>query len=86
MLHGDTAISSRGLDTYGSRSLVVGGAAVVNASQKVIAKARKVAAHLLEASEDDLEYTGGIVLRARHARAPGISIQEIALATFAAHN
>ena len=68
VLHGDTAISSRGLDTYGSRSLVVGGAAVVKAADKVVAKARKVAAHLLEASEDDLEFTGGQLLRARHAR------------------
>src|SRR3954449_5952254 len=59
VLHGDTAISSRGLDTYGSRSLVVGGSAVVKAADKVVAKARKVAAHLLEANEDDLEFSGG---------------------------
>jgi carbon-monoxide dehydrogenase large subunit len=85
VLHGDTSISPRGLDTYGSRSLVVGGAAVVNASQKVIAKARKVAAHLLEASEDDLEFTGGS-FSVRGTPGTGISIQEIALATFAAHN
>jgi carbon-monoxide dehydrogenase large subunit len=85
VLHGDTAISPRGLDTYGSRSLVVGGAAVVNASQKVIAKARKVAAHLLEASEDDLDYTGGS-FSVRGTPGTGVSIQEIALATFAAHN
>src|SRR4051794_41283218 len=55
VLHGDPSVSSRGLDTYGSRSLVVGGAAVVNAAEKVVAKARTVAAHLLEANEDDLE-------------------------------
>jgi carbon-monoxide dehydrogenase large subunit len=85
VLHGDTAISSRGLDTYGSRSLVVGGAAVINASQKVVAKARKVAAHLLEASEDDLEFTGG-TFSVRGTPGTGVSIQEVALATFAAHN
>jgi carbon-monoxide dehydrogenase large subunit len=85
VLHGDTAISSRGLDTYGSRSLVVGGAAVVNASQKVVAKARKVAAHLLEASEDDLEFANGS-FSVRGTPGTGLSIQEIALATFAAHN
>jgi carbon-monoxide dehydrogenase large subunit len=85
VLHGDTQTSPRGLDTYGSRSLVVGGAAVVNASQKVIARARKVAAHLLEASEDDLEFTGGS-FAVRGTPGTGISIQEIALATFAAHN
>src|SRR5690348_8446402 len=85
VLHGDTAIAPRGLDTYGSRSLVVGGAAVVNAAQKVIAKARKVAAHLLEASEDDLEFANGS-FAVRGTPGTGLSIQEIALATFAAHN
>ncbi len=85
VLHGDTAISPRGLDTYGSRSLVVGGAAVVNASQKVVAKARTVAAHLLEASEDDLQFESG-TFSVRGTPGSGVSIQEIALATFAAHN
>ena len=59
VLHGDTQVSPKGLDTYGSRSLAVGGIAVVKAAEKVVAKARKVAAHLLEASEDDLEFAGG---------------------------
>jgi aerobic carbon-monoxide dehydrogenase large subunit len=85
VLHGDTSISSRGLDTYGSRSLVVGGVAVVNAAEKVVAKARTVAAHLLEASEDDLEFTGG-KFSVRGTPGSEIGIQEIALATFAAHN
>lgn len=85
VLHGDTAISSRGLDTYGSRSLVVGGAAVVKAAEKVVAKARKIAAHLLEASEDDLDFAGG-KFSVRGTPGTGIAIQEIALATFAAHN
>jgi carbon-monoxide dehydrogenase large subunit len=85
VLHGDTAISSRGLDTYGSRSLVVGGSAVVKAAEKVIAKARKVAAHLLEASEDDLDFSAGS-FSVRGTPGAGISIQEIALAVFAAHD
>jgi len=85
VLHGDTSISSRGMDTYGSRSLVVGGVAVVKAAEKVVAKARKVAAHLLEASEDDLEFSGGS-FSVRGTPGTGLSIQEIALATFAAHN
>jgi carbon-monoxide dehydrogenase large subunit len=85
VLHGDTGIAPRGLDTYGSRSLVVGGVAVVNAAQKVIAKARTVAAHLLEASEEDLEFSGGS-FSVRGTPGTGMSIQEIALATFAAHN
>ncbi|RBY96975.1 xanthine dehydrogenase family protein molybdopterin-binding subunit [Blastococcus sp. TF02-8] len=85
VLHGDTSVAPRGLDTYGSRSLVVGGVAVVNAAEKVVAKARRVAAHLLEASEEDLEFSGGS-FGVRGTPGTGISIQEIALATFAAHN
>ncbi|MDT0274526.1 xanthine dehydrogenase family protein molybdopterin-binding subunit [Blastococcus goldschmidtiae] len=85
VLHGDTAISPRGLDTYGSRSLVVGGAAVVNAAQKVVAKARTIAAHLLEAGEEDLQFEGGS-FSVRGTPGTGISIQELALATFAAHD
>jgi carbon-monoxide dehydrogenase large subunit len=85
VLHGDTSVSSRGLDTYGSRSLVVGGAAVVNAAEKVVAKARTVAAHLLEASEDDLEFSGG-KFSVRGTPGTSMGIQEIAFAVFAAHN
>ncbi|MDT4919545.1 MAG: aerobic carbon-monoxide dehydrogenase large subunit, partial [Pseudonocardiales bacterium] len=54
LIHGDTASSHKGLDTYGSRSLAVGGIAIVKAADKVIEKARKIAAHLLEANEEDL--------------------------------
>jgi carbon-monoxide dehydrogenase large subunit len=84
VLHGDTRSSHRGLDTYGSRSLVVGGEAVVRAADKVIERARPFAAHLLEASEDDLEFTAGRfgVRGTEH----GITIQEIAAAAFAGHN
>jgi aerobic carbon-monoxide dehydrogenase large subunit len=85
VLHGDTAISTKGLDTYGSRSLVVGGTAVIKAAEKVVAKARKIAAHLLEASEDDLDFAGG-TFSVRGTPGTGVSIQEIALAIFAAHN
>jgi carbon-monoxide dehydrogenase large subunit len=85
VLHGDTAVSPRGMDTYGSRSLVVGGTAVVKAAEKVVAKARKVAAHLLEASEDDLDFAGG-KFTVRGTPGAEIGIQEIALAVFAAHN
>lgn len=85
VLHGDTAIATKGLDTYGSRSLVVGGTAVVKAAEKVVAKARKIAAHLLEASEDDLEFSGGR-FSVRGTPGTGLGIQEIALAVFAAHN
>jgi aerobic carbon-monoxide dehydrogenase large subunit len=59
VLHGDTQVAARGLDTYGSRSLAIGGMAVVAAAEKVIEKARPIAAHLLEASPDDLEFKDG---------------------------
>jgi len=84
VLHGDTQVSARGLDTYGSRSLVVGGEAIVLAADKVIEKARPIAAHLLEASVDDLEFTNGtFTVRGTDQ---GMAIGEIATAVFAAHN
>ncbi len=59
VLHGDTAIAPYGRDTYGSRSLPVGGVAVHLAAQKVVDKAKKIAAHMLEAAEGDIEFEGG---------------------------
>ncbi|MBN8293893.1 xanthine dehydrogenase family protein molybdopterin-binding subunit [Rhodobacter sp. NTK016B] len=57
--HGDTANTPMGMGTYGSRSLAVGGSALVKATNKVINKAKKIAAHLLEASEADIELADG---------------------------
>lgn len=85
VLHGDTAISPKGMDTYGSRSLAVGGIALFSACEKVVDKARKVAAHLLEASEQDLEFSGGR-FSVRGVQEEGRTIQEVALAAFAAHD
>ncbi|MDA2812490.1 xanthine dehydrogenase family protein molybdopterin-binding subunit [Nocardiopsis sp. RSe5-2] len=85
VLHGDTRVSPRGLDTYGSRSLVVGGSALVHACERVVGKARVMAAHMLEASEDDLEFEGGR-FRVRGTERPAATIQEVALAVFAAHD
>jgi len=85
VIHGDTRSSPMGMDTYGSRSLVVGGVAVHKACEKVVEKAKKVAAHLLEASEGDLEFGGG-KFTVKGSPDAALSIQEIALATFAAHN
>jgi aerobic carbon-monoxide dehydrogenase large subunit len=85
VLHGDTQIAPRGMDTYGSRSLTVGGLALVGACDKVIDKARVIAAGMLEASADDLEWTPGR-FSVRGDPEKGVTIGEIALATFAAHN
>ena len=84
ILHGDTNISAKGLDTYGSRSLAVGGIAVVKAADKVIAKAKTIAAHLLEASEDDIDFAhGSFTVRGTES---SVTIGDIALATFTGHN
>ncbi len=58
VIHGDTAFQPYGLGTYGSRSLAVGGIALYRSLGKVREKARELAAHLLECSVDDLEWTG----------------------------
>jgi len=57
--YGDTDTAPYGLGTYGSRSTPTSGASTSMASRKILAKARKLAAHLLEASEDDLEWEPG---------------------------
>jgi carbon-monoxide dehydrogenase large subunit len=85
VLHGDTQVSAKGMDTYGSRSLTVGGIALTGACDKVIAKAKRIAAHMMEASEDDIEFTAGR-LQVRGDPEQGRTIQEVALATFAAHD
>ena len=85
VLHGDTRVSVRGLDTYGSRSLHVGGAAMIMACGKVKEKAKLVAAHMLECSPDDLEFTDG-AFRVRGNPEASKGIAEIAGAVFVAHN
>ncbi|MEQ6900206.1 xanthine dehydrogenase family protein molybdopterin-binding subunit [Nocardioides sp. YIM 152588] len=82
--HGDTLVAPRGMDTYGSRSLVVGGEALVRAADKVIEKARALAAHLLEASAEDLEFADGrFTVRGTDQ---GMALAELATATFAGHD
>jgi aerobic carbon-monoxide dehydrogenase large subunit len=85
VLHGDTAVSQQGMDTYGSRSLAVGGIALYNASQKVIDKARRIVAHQLEVAEDDLEFADGTFsVRGSPDRSMGIAA--VAFQAHAAHN
>lgn len=59
IVHGDSESVAFGMGTYGSRSLAVGGSAIVKSIEKVLEKGAKIAAHKLEASEDDLEFANG---------------------------
>ena len=85
VLHGDTLVAPHGLDSYGSRSLAVGGTAVFLATQKVIAKARSIAAHQLEAAEEDLEFAGG-TFSVRGTPTKAMPLAGIAFEAFTAHN
>ena len=85
VLHGDTAVSQLGMDTYGSRSLAVGGMALYHASQKIVAKARRIVAHQLEVAEDDLEFAdGSFSVKGSPDRSMGIAAA--AFQAHAAHN
>jgi aerobic carbon-monoxide dehydrogenase large subunit len=85
VLHGDTAVAPYGRDTYGSRSLAVGGVALSLACGKVVDKAKKIAAHMLEAAEGDIEFEDG---RFSVAGSPeqNVSIQNVAAAAYLADN
>jgi carbon-monoxide dehydrogenase large subunit len=85
VLHSDTAIAPHGMDTYGSRSLAVGGIAVFMACDKVVDKARLIAAHQIEASEEDLEFVDG-EFRIKGAPGRSMSLAEVAFEAFKAHN
>ena len=84
VVHGDTGRIPFGMGTYGSRSLSVGGTAIVKALDKVIAKGRKVAAHVLEAAEADIEFKDGKFTVAGTDRSKAFA--EIALAAYVPHN
>lgn len=85
IVEGDTEEIPMGMGTYGSRSVTVGGAALVMSARKVVDKARKIAAHQLEAAEEDTVFENG---EFHVVGAPGrpIHIQEIARQSYLAHN
>ncbi|WP_037575904.1 xanthine dehydrogenase family protein molybdopterin-binding subunit [Phaeacidiphilus oryzae] len=85
VVHSDTRAAPQGLDTYGSRSLAVGGVAIHQAAGRVVDKARTVAAHLLEVAEQDLRFENGAFSVAGDPDAKK-TIQEIAFEAFTAHN
>jgi aerobic carbon-monoxide dehydrogenase large subunit len=84
VVHGDTAKIPFGMGTYGSRSLAVGGSAVVKAGDKIIEKGKKIAAHLLEADVKDIEFKDGKFSVAGTDRAK--TFGEIALTAYVPHN
>ncbi len=84
IVHGDTAKIPYGMGTYGSRSLAVGGSAIVKAMDKIVAKGRKIAAHLLEASEADVEFKDGAFTVAGTDRSK--TLAEVALTAYVPHN
>jgi len=84
VVHGDTGKTPFGMGTYGSRSLPVGGSALVKALDKVVNKGRKIAAHLLEAAEADIEFKDGKYTVSGTDRAKAFG--EIAFAAYVPHN
>ena len=84
IVHGDTGSIPMGMGTYGSRSLAVGGSAIAKACDKIIEKSRKIAAHLMEASVEDVEFDKGTF------RVKGTdkekAIAEIAFTAYVPHN
>ena len=80
VIHGDTQIVPFGMGTYGSRSIAVGGSAIAKACDKIVEKGKKIAAHLLEASVDDIEYAAGNFTVAGTDRTKNIA--EIAFAAY----
>jgi aerobic carbon-monoxide dehydrogenase large subunit len=83
IVHGDTSNSAFGMGTYGSRSLAVGGSAITNATGKIIEKAKKIAAFLLEANVADVEFVKGKFQVKGTDRAK--SLAEISLAAYVPH-
>jgi carbon-monoxide dehydrogenase large subunit len=85
VVSGDTAQVQFGIGTFGSRSMAVGGVAIKLTTDKIVRKAKKIAAHLLEAAEEDVELTDG-EFRVKGAPEQGKTFQEVALTAYLAHN
>ncbi|MBB4265498.1 xanthine dehydrogenase family protein molybdopterin-binding subunit [Roseospira visakhapatnamensis] len=84
IVHGDTSRIPFGMGTYGSRSLAVGGSAIVRAMDKIIDKGRKIAAHMLEAGEGDVEFSDGAFRVAGTDRS--LTMGEVAFQAYVPHN
>jgi carbon-monoxide dehydrogenase large subunit len=82
--HGDTGKILFGMGTYGSRSLAVGGTAIIKAVDKVIAKGKKIAAHLMEAADTDVEFTDGVFRVAGTDKS--VPFASVSLTAYVPHN
>ena len=85
VVHGDTGRAPYGMDTYGSRSLAVGGQAIKKAAERLVEKARIIAAHQLECSPDDLDFIQG-EFRVKGDPAKAQPLAAVAFEAFTAHN
>ncbi|MEY2994486.1 MAG: hypothetical protein RL357_1421, partial [Pseudomonadota bacterium] len=84
VVHGDTGRVPFGMGTYGSRSISVGGAAIMRALDKIEAKAKKIAAHLMEASDEDIEFAdGNFTVKGTDKTIP---FAQVALTAYVPHN
>jgi carbon-monoxide dehydrogenase large subunit len=84
IVHGDTGRVPFGMGTYGSRSISVGGAAIMRALDKIEAKAKKIAAHLMEASDGDIEFSNGeFAVKGTDKKIP---FAQVALTAYVPHN
>ncbi len=84
VVHGDTGRVPFGMGTYGSRSLAVGGTAIMKALDKIEAKAKKIAAHLMEASDADVEFANGeFTIKGTDKK---VTFGQVALTAYVPHN
>ena len=84
IVHGDTGRVPFGMGTYGSRSISVGGSAIMRALDKIEVKAKKIAAHLMEASDGDVEFAGGeFRIKGTDKKIP---FAQVALTAYVPHN
>ncbi len=84
IVHGDTSKTPMGMGTYGSRSIAVGGSAMVRAAEKIINKTKKIAAHLMEAAEADIELKDGMFSVAGTDKS--VAWGDVCLAAYVPHN
>ena len=84
VVHGDTARSDYGVGTYGSRSIAVGGSALVRATEKIIAKCKKIVAHNFETTEDNIDFADGVFAERESNRS--MAFAEVAFAAYVPAN